>query len=222
MLSANATNRILQVGVGGVGAPLAQHLALITKKELVLMDGDVFEDRNRARQPFAIGNTGQNKAIALAQRIYAPQAKVHAIPEFLTQENAEALMEDVRPTMVVAAVDNDDARQCIFSFNDRLPILWGANEIWDPQAGLSTPKWKWNPLEYFPPSEGNNTGCGIQTINANIAAANMAIQLLQIHLAREEEEVRKENKAPVFMARVKTGIWQLTAAELPQDNDTLQ
>ena len=218
MLNNRATSRVLQVGVGGVGAPIAQHLGLIADR-LVLVDGDEYEDHNVIRQPFAMNAMGRPKSDVVAERLEGSKAKVESIPEFITEENIEHLLKDTKPTLVVLCVDNDEARKLIFDRSDRFPILWGANELWDPQAGLSTPKWRWNPMEFFPasdvePDADAAPGCGEQTISANLAAANLASALLHSHLAPQEQSNAKEGRVPIFIAKVPSGIYQLTPKEI--------
>ena len=209
MLDISATKRILQIGAGGVGAPLAQHLSLVAD-ELIICDGDKYEDKNITRQPFAKDNEGRFKADVLCGSI--PNAS--PLCQYVTEANVEDVLKAITPTLIVLAVDCDKPRKLIFDRNDEYPILWGANEVWAPQAGLSTPRWRWSPLEFFEKAEGNNEGCGIQTIYANIAAASMASTILQTHLSPEERDNRKAGTVEMFVARIRTGEYKILAKEL--------
>lgn len=215
MLDYKATDRVLQVGLGGVGAAIAQSLNLISQN-LFLVDGDTYEPKNEARQAFSIGNQDANKAELIAEHLKTVNANcaIEAIPEYITDENWDDIVADIKPTLIVCCVDNDAARELIFDYREQHPILWAANEIWDPQAGLSTPKWSWNPMEFFQAAEGNNEGCGVQTVHANIAAASMALQLLHTNLAPQEADLAKKDELPVFEARVGGRPYQLLAKEI--------
>ena len=179
-------------------------------ERLVICDGDKYEAKNIARQPLATGNEGRYKADVLCKGI--PNAE--PLCDYLTHGNIEEILTIIEPTLIVLAVDCDKPRKLVFDRNDRYPILWGANEVWAPQAGLSTPKWKWSPLEFFTKAEGNNEGCGIQTIFANIAAANMASTILQTHLTPEERDNRKAGTVEMFVARIQSGEYKILAKEL--------
>lgn len=213
MLDTNATNRVLQIGAGGVGAALAQNLSLCSR-QLAICDGDTFEPKNEVRQPFAIGKTEHNKAEVIAKACGNGACETIAIPEFITPSNFKQLLKEIRPTLIVLCVDNDKARKTAFAHNGEYPILWAANEVWDPQAGLTTPKWRWNPMKFFRPAEGNNEGCGEQTIHANMAAAAMGTQLLHLHLSPEEKKNVKKEVTPIFLARVGELTYQLTPPEV--------
>jgi len=215
MLQNTATRRIMQIGAGGVGCPISQHLNLIAD-ELIIIDGDTYEPQNADRQPLAVRNNGANKAIVTVDNLPAVGCKVSAIPEMIDQTSLESYVEEYKPTLIFSCVDNDKAREAIFTHNKKIPIIWGANEVWDPQAGLSTPEWCWNPMEFFEAAEGNDTGCGAQTMHANMAAANYAMMLLNLHLAKQEQEEAKKGNLPIFIARVSGGEYKLLAKELPK------
>jgi len=211
MLHPETTSRILQIGAGGVGGPIAQSLAMIAD-ELTIADGDEFEAKNNSRQPFSRGKEGINKAVSMAEDLKAKDCKIQPYPEFIKQANLKQVLDAVKPTLIVLCVDNDEARKLIFAERENYPILWGANEQWDPQAGLTTPTFCWNPMEYFAPADGNNggaDGCGIQTIHANIAAAAMAINLLHTWLAPQESPRARLGKLPCFVAQTEGGLYQL-------------
>jgi PRTRC genetic system ThiF family protein len=67
-------HRVIMVGVGGTGSYLAQGLAKIIagyrlKLQVILVDPDIIEEKNCARQNFHPWEIGHNKAEALAFRL---------------------------------------------------------------------------------------------------------------------------------------------------------
>lgn len=173
------TETILLIGAGGVGAPLALHLGNLSR-QLVILDDDVFEKSNLHRQPISRGNIGRTKVECLAERLDGwTSAEVLPICERFTEDNSRHILESVRPDLICVAVDNDEARKAIWAHAGEYDILWGANELWEPQAGISFKERPWNPAECFKPAEGGNDPiCGQQSIKANLAAANLASFIL--------------------------------------------
>lgn len=87
--------RIAVVGVGGVGSWTAEALARSGVAELALIDLDHVAESNINRQVHALAPTlGQAKVLALKERIALihPGCVVHAIEEFVDEDNAVALL----------------------------------------------------------------------------------------------------------------------------------
>jgi bacteriocin biosynthesis cyclodehydratase domain-containing protein len=59
--------RVLVLGAGGIGAWLAQALAMMGVAELMVVDPDVVEDRNRTRQPYPADSVGRRKVEVLGE-----------------------------------------------------------------------------------------------------------------------------------------------------------
>ncbi len=59
--------RALVLGAGGIGAWLAQSLAMMGVAELIVVDPDVVEDRNRTRQPYPADSVGRRKVEVLGE-----------------------------------------------------------------------------------------------------------------------------------------------------------
>lgn len=87
--------RIAVVGVGGVGSWTAEALARSGVAELTLIDLDHVAESNINRQVHALEPTlGQAKVLALKDRIALihPGCVVHAIEEFVDEDNAAGLL----------------------------------------------------------------------------------------------------------------------------------
>lgn len=102
------------VGAGGLGGLVIELLARIGIGNLLIIDGDGFEEHNLNRQLLATEkNLGENKAMAAAKRIAKVNAsvRVEAVPTMLTEENARELLRGM--TAVVDCLDNFDMRRII-------------------------------------------------------------------------------------------------------------
>lgn len=87
--------RIAVIGVGGVGSWTAEALARSGVAELTLIDLDHVAESNVNRQVHALTPTlGQAKVLALQERIALihPGCGVHAVEEFIDEDNAASLL----------------------------------------------------------------------------------------------------------------------------------
>jgi tRNA A37 threonylcarbamoyladenosine dehydratase len=90
-----AAAHIAVVGVGGVGSWAAEALARSGCGRITLIDLDHVAESNINRQVHALESTlGASKVAVMAARIadIAPQATVHELDEFVTAENAAAVV----------------------------------------------------------------------------------------------------------------------------------
>jgi tRNA A37 threonylcarbamoyladenosine dehydratase len=94
-----ASAHVVVVGIGGVGSWAAEALARSGVGRLTLVDLDNVAESNINRQIHATSETlGMAKVQAMADRIssYHPACRVHQVEDFLTAENADALLADVQ------------------------------------------------------------------------------------------------------------------------------
>ncbi|MBO5719374.1 MAG: tRNA threonylcarbamoyladenosine dehydratase [Bacteroidales bacterium] len=112
-LQTYAAARVLVVGVGGVGAFVAEFLARAGIGFLTLVDGDVVSDSNRNRQLLALCSTeAQVKVEVMARRLQDinPQLQLETKQMWLTPENVPALLEEFSYDFVVDAIDDVPAK----------------------------------------------------------------------------------------------------------------
>lgn len=117
--------RVLVVGAGGLGCPLGLYLAAAGVGHLTLVDGDRVELSNLQRQiAFTEDDLGAFKAEAAARRLAAANGDIRVLPvrEFLTLENAEALIREA--DMVVDCSDNFATRYLVNDFCLHLQKPW--------------------------------------------------------------------------------------------------
>ena len=113
--------RVLQVGAGGLGSPVAYYLAAAGVGTLGIMDGDRVDESNLNRQILHTSErVGEEKVISAARTIEAlnPSITVQPIPERLTPENALSIMADY--DVVVDCVDSFSGK---FLINDAAVLL---------------------------------------------------------------------------------------------------
>jgi sulfur-carrier protein adenylyltransferase/sulfurtransferase len=64
-----SAQKVVIIGCGSVGAPIAQHLAMAGVGHLCLVDPEVLSWANVGRHPLGVEHVGDNKAEALAQKL---------------------------------------------------------------------------------------------------------------------------------------------------------
>lgn len=121
--------RVLIVGAGGLGCPVALYLAGSGIGHLTVCDSDSLDLSNLQRQiAYSSSDVGVNKAQLLRQRMLAlnPTLEIHALDQRL---QAEMLIEEVKKAdLVIDASDNFATR---FALNDacsaeKKPLISGA------------------------------------------------------------------------------------------------
>ena len=108
--------RVLIIGVGGLGSPVAMYLAAAGVGTLGLADGDVVEESNLQRQVlYSSDDVGQYKAERAAEHIKAQNPGIH-VNVYRTRIDTENIREIIRGyDFVVDAVDNFPSK---FLIND--------------------------------------------------------------------------------------------------------
>jgi len=103
------------VGCGGIGSwlipPLVRYLASEDYEgEILLFDGDTYEEGNTNRQSFPARCIGMNKAVVSAEKISAdlPHMQVTATSQYISKESAGMAMRE--HGVCFACVDNHPAR----------------------------------------------------------------------------------------------------------------
>ena len=127
------------IGIGGVGSWAAETLARSGVGRLTLIDLDHVAESNINRQAHALEHTlGQAKVLAMRERIYAinPQARVEVVDEFVTPDNAHALLRDF--DVVLDAIDSSRAKVAtiVACRRARMPLIvsGGAGGKVDPSC----------------------------------------------------------------------------------------
>jgi len=120
---------VFVVGAGGIGSHLMESLGRLLAyhpngtRNIVLIDGDSYEEKNRIRQLFDAQYVGKNKAEVLAKKIEDALFPIRYIPEYIDKEKFEQIVSSTLanrrdPFMVVTAVDNHATRKAIIEALD--------------------------------------------------------------------------------------------------------
>ena len=126
--------QVLVVGVGGLGVAVLPYLVAAGIGEITLVDGDVVEESNLARQViYTEKSIGQKKVFMAQQFAQALNSavKIHVFPENLSPNNAKNLIQGV--DLVIDCTDNFAARYLI---NDvcvalKKPFVYAAIHAWE-------------------------------------------------------------------------------------------
>lgn len=109
---------ICVIGIGGVGSWAAEALARNAVGTITLIDLDNIAESNVNRQLHAVnGVFGRAKVSAMRERIHSinPQATVHEIEDFVTPDNANAML-DHHYDGVIDCIDDAHAKAAIANF----------------------------------------------------------------------------------------------------------
>jgi len=184
-----AAARVLCVGAGGLGAPVALYLAAAGIGRLGLVDDDTVDITNLQRQVlFATADVGRRKVDAAAERLTAlnPEVAIDAYPVRLDAANARDL---IRP--YDAIVDCTDAFGVRYVLNDaaRLegkPLISGAIYRFEGQIGVYAPGGPCYRCAFpEPPPEGTVPTCaegGVLGALAGIVGGWQASETLKVVL----------------------------------------
>lgn len=131
--------RVLIVGVGGLGSPIALYLAGAGVGHIGLVDDDVVSESNLQRQVlYTEGEVGLPKAIQAQKRLQALNGtlQIDAYPTRLTSDNAVSIMADY--DIIVDGCDNFATRYLINDVCVRLNkiYVYGAIRAFDGQVSV--------------------------------------------------------------------------------------
>jgi len=134
---------ILVVGAGGLGCGALPYLAAAGVGSITILDADVIELSNLARQVlYKTDEVGASKAIKAAEalRDLNPAIVVTGVAENLTVENASNYIE--QHDLIIDCTDNFSTRYLI---NDvcvalKKPFVYGAIHAWEGQFAVFHPQ----------------------------------------------------------------------------------
>jgi molybdopterin/thiamine biosynthesis adenylyltransferase/rhodanese-related sulfurtransferase len=131
--------RVLLVGAGGLGSPAAYYLAAAGIGTLRIADDDVVDRSNLQRQILhtdARVGTPKVESAALALSALNPRTRIEAVPERITSDNVERLLDGI--DVVVDGADNFPARYLLNDACVKLskPLVYGAVHRFEGQASV--------------------------------------------------------------------------------------
>lgn len=187
-------SRVLLVGLGGLGSPIALYLAAAGVGRLGLVDDDVVEASNLQRQIlYGLDDVGQPKVEIAKRRVAAvnPLVSIETHPVRFTHMNARRLVESY--DVVVDGSDNFPTRYVV---NDacvlyRKPLVWGAVERFEGQVAVF---WSehgpcYRCLFPRPPAPGTVPNCaeaGVLGVVPGIVGTLQATEVIKLLLGEGE------------------------------------
>ncbi|MFH1247441.1 MAG: ThiF family adenylyltransferase [Candidatus Micrarchaeota archaeon] len=115
--------KVAVVGVGGTGCNVVLLLAQLGVKNVKLIDSDVVELCNLARQPlFNEKDIGRPKVKVAVEKLSSYGAKFTSVQQFLDASNVSKLLKDV--DVVLDCTDNYEARKNINAFCMKNKTPW--------------------------------------------------------------------------------------------------
>lgn len=134
--------RVLLVGAGGLGCPVALYLAAAGVGRLLLVDDDRVEESNLQRQVLhSTAAVGQLKVDSAAARLFAlnPDCRIDTLPQRLNASRVDALVADC--DVIVDGSDNLPTRYLLSdaSLRHGKPLVYGAVERFVGQVSVFHP-----------------------------------------------------------------------------------
>jgi len=227
------------IGCGGIGGWLALALVkmLSSEDELVLMDGDKFEEKNLDRQMCSKRDIGKSKARCLRGTLAAgARCKISILEEYLGEDVDFAFSSD---SWVLTGVDNHPARLRTLNLCDNVgvPCISAANGYEDAEAFMYSPKWSDTPMDprkYYPellddvqgdplapPCTGEVLESTPQLAMANMCAAAHAMQLLWFwkEVAPKLQSIEAREVSPVQIIGTASRIRVKTVKDLTDETN---
>ena len=180
-----ASAKVLVIGAGGLGSPVALYLAAAGIGTLGITDLDRVEDHNLQRQLLHdTTSVGESKVVSAARRLRGlnPHIVVREHPEGITPENVQSIFEGY--DIVVDGTDNFSAR---YINNDaavalRKPLVFGSIFKFEGQATVfdsarGGPCYRCMFPE--PPAPGSVPGCGEAGVIGALCGVIGSIQALE-------------------------------------------
>lgn len=183
--------RVVLIGAGGLGAPIALYLAAAGVGTLTLIDDDVVERSNLQRQIIhADTRIGMPKVESARSALNAlnPSIRIEAVRERVRAANVEALLHG--HDVIIDGADNFPARYLLSTASLRLglPLVYGAVHRFSGQVSVFDPRRADSPcyrcLFPQPPSAAEAPNCseagvlGVMPGIVGLLQANEALKLI--------------------------------------------
>ncbi len=175
--------KVLVVGLGGLGSPVALYLAAAGIGTIGLADFDVVDESNLQRQiVHGTSDTGRAKVDSAADRLAALNPGVHLTrhPAGLTRGDAEAVVAGY--DVVVDCTDSFDARYLLNDVCLALGIPWVHGSVWQLHGQVSVftrPGPCYRCLHPQPPGQPDGSA-GVLGVLPGIVGAVQAAEVLKL------------------------------------------
>lgn len=181
-------SRVMIVGLGGLGSPVALYLAAAGVGHLLLVDDDAVDVSNLQRQIIhGQASLGQNKAQSAAAQIQAlnPGVTTRVIAQRLSDE---ALFEQVAQVdVLVDCSDNFATRQALNLASQRQikPLISGAAIRWEGQISVFDPRQNQSPCYacLYPDTQEEGLTCsqsGVASPLVGVIGSYQALETIKV------------------------------------------
>ena len=178
-------SKVLIVGLGGLGSPVAMYLAAAGVGHLVLADFDCVDLSNLQRQiVHDTAQIGQYKTQSAQKKLQAlnPKTQISILNQSLDSEILEKQLHQV--DVVVDASDNFTTRFAIntASVRTKTPLVSGAALRWGGQVAVFLPAQKNSPCYHclYDDNEEQQETCSQQGIIAPLVGIIGSIQAVEV------------------------------------------
>lgn len=184
--------KVLIVGAGGLGTPVAVALNAAGVGKIGIVDGDVIEESNLARQfLFNPDEVGQSKVETLSAKLKSqnPESELIVFNNFLSSKNA-AIIGDF--DIICDCTDNAQARLLIdqMCFEFQKPLVYAAVRDWQGYVTVLNHQHKIRLTDIFSITDFEETAAncavaGIINTTCGIAGNLQANEVIKIILATD-------------------------------------
>jgi adenylyltransferase/sulfurtransferase len=179
-----ASARIVIVGAGGLGCPVALYLAAAGVGEVRLVDGDVVDRTNLNRQVLhGDRDIGRAKVESAAEKLRAQNPEITVVATYAAVDDGNAAALVGGADLIVDATDNYRVRYTLnrVALDAHVPLIHGAVRGFDGQATTIIPD-RTACLECIfpvaPPEEGATPVVGTTPGIIGLVQANEAIKYI--------------------------------------------
>jgi len=136
-------SRVLVIGAGGLGSPVALYLGSAGVGRITVVDDDLVDATNLQRQiAHTVSRIGERKAVSVMQAVAALNPDVEVVP--VVQRADDALLDQLVPQadLVLDCTDNFTTRHAInrACVRHRKPLVSGAAIRFDGQISVYDPQ----------------------------------------------------------------------------------
>jgi molybdopterin/thiamine biosynthesis adenylyltransferase len=188
--------KVLIIGAGGLGTPVAIYLAASGVGQITIIDGDIISTTNLHRQfVFSQEELGLKKVDLLVQQLRKNNSTIIIDKQdvFFTVENADQLIQNC--DVICDCTDNVETRILVDSKSAEFqkPLIYAAVKDWQGYLTVLNYKNKVRLTDVFPEeqlidfSSDNCSSAGIVNTTCGILGMMQATEVLKIILQQEIE-----------------------------------
>jgi len=146
-------SKVSIIGMGGLGCPAAQSLAIAGVGNLKLIDNDIISLSNLHRQPlYTFDDVGREKVFVAKSKLEGlnPEVNIEVDNSFFDNKNGEELLSNT--DIIIDATDNFKSREIIDQVSKKLniPMIYGGLFRYEGQVSILNVNGSLGYKELFP------------------------------------------------------------------------